>query len=62
VNLHVTKKNEREKLYPCESLGQSPAGNNVTTETQNIVGIHNQATTSKDIAAWEDPELSVVNS
>jgi hypothetical protein len=31
-------------------MGQSPAGKNVSTETEDIVGIRHQATTGEDIA------------
>jgi hypothetical protein len=31
-------------------MGQSPDGKNVSTETKDILGIHNQATTGEDTA------------
>jgi hypothetical protein len=31
-------------------VGQSPAGNNLSTEAEDIVGIHHQATTDEDTA------------
>jgi hypothetical protein len=33
---------------------QSPAGKNVSMETEDIVEIRNQATTGEDTTAWED--------
>jgi hypothetical protein len=38
----------------------SPAGKNVSMEAEDIVGICHQATTSKDIANWEDFMCAVV--
>jgi hypothetical protein len=34
-------------------VGQPPAGKNVSTEAEDIVGIRHQATTGKDTADWE---------
>jgi hypothetical protein len=42
-------------------MGQSPAGKNVSTETEDIGGIHNQATTGEDTADWDDLVRAVVN-
>jgi hypothetical protein len=35
-------------------VGQSPAGNNVSVEADNIVGIRHQAMTGEDTEYWED--------
>jgi hypothetical protein len=40
---------------------QSPASKNVSTEADDIVGIHHQATTGEDTAHWEDLVGAVVN-
>jgi hypothetical protein len=42
-------------------VGQSPAGKNVSTEAEDIVGIRHQATTGEDIADWKDWVRAVVN-
>jgi hypothetical protein len=39
---------------------QSPAGKNVSTEAEDIVGIRHQATTGEDIANCEDFMCAVV--
>jgi hypothetical protein len=39
---------------------QSPAGNNVKTEAEAIVGIRHQETTGEDLANWEDFICGVV--
>jgi hypothetical protein len=39
-------------------MGQSPAGKNVNTEAEDIVGIHHQAMTGEDTADWEDSTCS----
>jgi hypothetical protein len=35
-------------------VGQSPAGKNVSTEAEDIVGIRHPATTGENVANWED--------
>jgi hypothetical protein len=42
-------------------VGQSPAGENVSTETVDNIGIRHQATTGEDAAYWEDLVHAVVN-
>jgi hypothetical protein len=41
--------------------GQLPAGKNVSTEAEDIVGICHQAMTGEDTANWEDLLRAVVN-
>jgi hypothetical protein len=41
-------------------MRQSPAGKNVSTEAEDIVGIRRQATTGEDTADWEDFMSAVV--
>jgi hypothetical protein len=43
-------------------LGQSPGGENMSTEAEDIVGIRHEATTGEGIGDWEDLVRAVVNS
>jgi hypothetical protein len=40
---------------------QSPASKNVSTEAEDIVQIHHQATAGEDTADWEDLVHALVN-
>jgi hypothetical protein len=42
------------------AVRQSPAGKNVSTEAEDIVGIRDQATASEDTAGLEDPMCPIV--
>jgi hypothetical protein len=42
-------------------VGQSLAGQNVSTEAEDILEIRDQATTSEDTTDWEDLVRAVVN-
>jgi hypothetical protein len=42
-------------------VGQSPVDNNVSMETEDIVGIRHQATPGEGIVDWEDLVRAVVN-
>jgi hypothetical protein len=41
-------------------MRESPAGKNVSTEAEDIVGIRHQATTGEDAAGVEDLVCSIV--
>jgi hypothetical protein len=41
-------------------VGQSSACKNMSTEAEDFVGIHHQATTGEDTADWEDLVYAVV--
>jgi hypothetical protein len=42
-------------------VGQSPVSKNVSTEAEDIVEIHHQATAGENTADWEDLVRALVN-